>query len=107
MIRYFLYYLAIINTVSFLLFGIDKRRAEYNGKLEKARRRRSPQPPKQPKQRIPEKTLLVVAAIGGSIGAILGMWLFRHKTKHLYFVYGLPGMLLLQLLIAWVAVRGV
>ena len=41
----------------------------------------------------------------GSIGAMAGMWLLRHKTRHWYFVYGMPVILLLQLLIAWIAVR--
>ncbi len=47
--------------------------------------------------RIPEATLFAIAIIGGSIGCILGMYLFRHKTKHLRFVYGLPLILILQI----------
>ena len=46
--------------------------------------------------RIPEATLFIVAFIGGSIGSILGMYLFRHKTRHLSFVIGLPVILLIQ-----------
>ncbi|MBO6017351.1 MAG: DUF1294 domain-containing protein, partial [Oscillospiraceae bacterium] len=49
----------------------------------------------------------VTAALGGSIGAMAGMWLFRHKTKHKTFVYGMPAILAAQLLIVWVAVRGI
>ena len=105
-IRYFFLYLALINLIGFTMFGVDKRRAVYNGEIEKAKRRRKPEPYRTPKRRIPEKTLFVTAAIGGSIGAMAGMWLFRHKTQHRYFVYGLPGILLLQLLIVWVAVKG-
>lgn len=49
--------------------------------------------------RIPESTLLTAAALGGSIGCILGMYAFRHKTKHLKFTLGLPAILLLQILL--------
>ena len=107
MIRYFFIYLAVVNLVAFGLFGADKKRAVYNGEIEKAKRRRKPEPVRAMKRRIPEKTLLVTAAIGGSLGAMAGMWIFRHKTKHWYFVYGLPAILLLQLLIAWIAVKGI
>ena len=107
MILYFYIYLAVINLAAFFMFGLDKRRARINGELEKARRKRKPQPVGRNKQRIPEKTLFVVAALGGSIGAILGMWIFRHKTRHCYFTVGLPGILILQLLVAWIAVRGI
>ncbi len=84
-----LIWLAGINLLAFLMMASDKRRAK--GK----------------KQRIPEKTLFVTAILGGSIGAMLGMWTFRHKTKHKTFVYGMPAILLVQLLIVWVAVRGI
>ena len=47
--------------------------------------------------RIPEATLFTIACIGGSIGCIIGMYLFRHKTRHWYFVYGLPAILVLQI----------
>ena len=49
--------------------------------------------------RIPESTLFVLALIGGSIGSIVGMHLFRHKTKHWYFLYGMPAILIIQILI--------
>ena len=48
--------------------------------------------------RIPEATLFAIAIIGGSIGCILGMYTFRHKTKHWHFVYGMPFILILQIL---------
>ena len=47
--------------------------------------------------RIPEATLFAIAFIGGSIGCIIGMYLFRHKTRHWYFVYGMPLILILQI----------
>ena len=105
MIRYFFIYLGIINLFAFGLFAVDKKRAVMNGEIEKAKRRRKPEPARGMKRRIPEKTLFVTAAIGGSIGAMAGMWLLRHNTRHWYFVYGMPAILLLQLLIAWIAVR--
>ena len=73
----------------FFLFGVDKRRARQN------------------RWRIPEKTLFVLAALGGSVGAIAGMWVYHHKTRHWYFKYGMPAILLAQLVIVWVAVRGI
>ena len=48
--------------------------------------------------RIPEATLFIIAIIGGSVGSILGMYIFRHKTRHWYFVWGMPAILALQLL---------
>ncbi len=77
-----LYYLIFINLLAFLLMGLDKA---------KARRHR---------WRIPEKTLFLSAIIGGSIGAILGMQIFRHKTKHASFRIGMPCILLVQLALA-------
>ena len=77
-----LYYLAAVNVLAFALMGIDKVKA------------------KRGVWRIPEKVLFLSALIGGSIGAIAGMFVFRHKTKHLSFVLGLPAILLLQLALA-------
>lgn len=74
-------YLLIINAAAFLLMHIDKHRA-----IKKA-------------WRIPESTLLGIAAIGGSLGAIMGMRLFRHKTLHLKFSVGLPFMLAIHILL--------
>ncbi|MBQ6546279.1 MAG: DUF1294 domain-containing protein [Lachnospiraceae bacterium] len=77
-------YLAAVNITAFILYGADKKKA------------------KRGQWRIPEKTLLGIAAIGGSAGAILGMFLFRHKTKHWYFRYGLPAILIVQLVLVYV-----
>ena len=72
-------YLFLINLYAFLLMGIDKRRAIRH------------------KWRISEKNLFLSALLGGSMGSILGMYLFHHKTKHWYFVYGIPIIFLFQL----------
>jgi len=84
-IFYLTLYLLIINLVTFLLFWKDKRRS------------------KRDAWRIPEKTLLIFSAVGGSVGGILGMKVFHHKTKHLQFSMGLPVILLCQVGIAAVA----
>ena len=78
LLRYLLYYLILVNLAAFILMGVDK---------SKARRHR---------WRIPERTLFLSASLGGSVGAIAGMWLFRHKTRHWYFVVGMPAILALQ-----------
>lgn len=78
--RYFLIYLLIINFIGFLAMFLDKQKA------------------KKDKWRIPEKTLFLLAVLGGSLGTTLGMNVFRHKTKHWYFVLGMPLILILQLL---------
>lgn len=75
----FFSYLVLVNLIAFALMGIDKSKA------------------KRGAWRIPEKTLFLSAILGGSIGAILGMQTFRHKTKHWYFQYGMPLILILQL----------
>ena len=72
-------WLVIINLVAFAIFGIDKKRA------------------KKGQWRIPEKTLFLSAILGGSVGAILGMYIFHHKTKHWYFQIGIPAILILQI----------
>ncbi len=72
-------YFAAVNLIGFALMGIDKY---------KARKRAF---------RIPEATLFIIAVIGGSIGSILGMYTFRHKTRHRSFVYGMPFILLVQI----------
>ena len=74
-----LYYLIVINIVTFQVYGIDKWKA------------------KQGSWRISEATLLILAVIGGSIGALLGMRVWHHKTMHKKFKYGLPLILLVQI----------
>ncbi len=76
-----LIYLFIINALAFLLMLIDKEKAKKN------------------RWRIPEKTLMAVALVGGSIGAVMGMKLFHHKTKHSKFAIGLPVILAIQVVI--------
>ena len=76
--RYVLYYLILANLVGLVLMGADK---------SKARRHR---------WRILERVLFLSAILGGSLGATVGMWLFRHKTRHWYFVVGMPAILVLQ-----------
>ena len=83
MTKLIILYLLIINALSFLLMLADKRKARKN------------------LWRIPERTLFTAALFGGSIGSILGMYLFRHKTKHWYFVIGMPAILLGQLALLW------
>ena len=91
MLAFFLGYLFLINALAFLLMLADKRKAQK--KL----------------WRIPEATLMTTAAMGGSIGALAGMYTFRHKTRKPKFYIGIPVILALQifaavgLLIAWFA----
>ena len=83
MTSYFLYgiliYLAAINIVAFFLYGIDKWKAKRN------------------KWRVTEARLLWIAVAGGSIGALLGMKVWHHKTQHAKFRFGLPAILILQI----------
>lgn len=76
-------YLILINLIAFTLMGVDKSRARRH------------------KWRIPEKTLFLSAILGGSIGAIAGMQVFRHKTKHWYFVVGMPCILIAEALLGY------
>ncbi len=83
-----LLYLIIINALGFSLMLADKHRA----------RKRL--------WRIPERTLMTVAALGGSLGSLAGMYLARHKTRHLKFVLGIPALLLVHIfLILWLLSR--
>lgn len=87
LLQYIPIYFAAINLVTFFVYGIDKYRA------------------KRGAWRIPEKTLFLMPILGGSIGAIAGMKFFHHKTKHWYFRYGLPLILLAQVALAvWLGV---
>lgn len=81
-------WLAVINLVTFAIYGIDKAKA------------------KRGAWRVPEKTLFLLPLLGGSLGALLGMRVFHHKTKHWYFVWGIPLILLAQIALAvWLYVK--
>ena len=74
-------YVVIANTIAFLMYGVDK----WNAKHEL--------------RRIPEKTLLGIAAVGGSVGAYVGMQLFRHKTRKPKFYIGVPAIFFVQVVV--------
>ena len=79
---YLAYYLLAINAVAFIVYGIDKYKA------------------KKTKWRISEATLLLMAVIGGSIGAWVGMRIWHHKTMHKKFKYGIPVIIIFQVALA-------
>ena len=89
-----LYYLIFINVVTFLVYGIDKWRST-SGRLLSTGRKKA----KQGSWRISEATLLILAVIGGSIGALLGMKIWHHKTMHKKFKFGLPLILIIQIIL--------
>jgi uncharacterized membrane protein YsdA (DUF1294 family) len=79
------FYLVILNVLTFLLYGIDKWKA------------------KRSRWRIPESALLGMAAVGGSVGAWLGMRIWHHKTQHKKFRYGVPAILVAQIvMLVWI-----
>lgn len=77
--KYIAIYLLLVNAAAFLLMLIDKRKAIHG------------------RWRISEKTLFLFAALGGSIGVLVGMYLVRHKTRHISFTVGIPIILLVQI----------
>ena len=80
--------LLVMNLLAFALMGIDKMKA------------------KRGSWRIPEKTLFLVTALFGGLGGTLGMRVFRHKTKHWYFKFGFPALLVVQIvLLAWLLTK--
>lgn len=81
-----IYYLAAINVTAFILYGLDKLWA------------------KKGRWRVPERSLILIAAAGGSIGAIAAMKVWHHKTKHNKFRLGLPAILLAQIALIYFAV---
>ena len=85
--RLLILYLLIMNAAGAISMLADKHRA------------------KKKLWRIPEATLLAIAALGGSVGSLMGMYAFRHKTKHVKFTLGIPGILIAQLVLAWVLFR--
>ena len=80
MIKYYLVFLGVMSLIAFISYGADKRKS------------------KKQKWRTPEKILLSLGFFGGAIGAIFGMKAFRHKTKHWYFKYGMPAILIIQII---------
>lgn len=86
-IKLFVYYFIIINIISFVTMYIDKERARTH------------------KWRIPEGRLFLFATVFGSIGVLAGMRVFRHKTKHMKFVIGIPCILIIQIIIAYFAAK--
>lgn len=78
-------YLILINVLTFVVYGVDKWKARHY------------------RWRISEITLLLLAVVGGSVGAILAIWLLRHKTQHPLFTWGVPGILAVQLLLVWLS----
>lgn len=87
--KYILWYLLLINAAAFLLMLSDKRRAKKN------------------RWRIRESTLILSAALGGSLGALAGMYTFRHKTKHIKFTAGIPAILIAQILLVMYILFGI
>lgn len=82
MTKLILIYLLVINLIGFGLMGADKQKA------------------RKQKWRTPEKTFFLVTLFGGGIGTWAGMYVFRHKTKHLKFVFGIPAILIAEILAA-------
>ena len=83
MSRPWLLWFAALNVLNFFLMGWDKRQA------------------RRGKWRTREGWFFLAALLGGALGGILGMYVFHHKTRHWYFKWGLPAMLLLQLGLLW------
>ena len=81
-------YIVVINVIGFALMGIDKAKA----------RKRA--------WRIPEATLFLIALVGGSLGTTVGMRVLRHKTLHWYFVFGMPAILIVQILLILFVIYG-
>lgn len=80
-------YLTAVNLAGFAVMGIDKQKAIRH------------------LWRIRESTLFLIALIGGSLGSIIGMRVFHHKTRHWYFVYGMPAILILQVILVVLVLR--
>ncbi|WP_294188205.1 DUF1294 domain-containing protein [uncultured Clostridium sp.] len=77
------YYLLLINVIAFIIIYIDKQKAIKH------------------KWRIKESTLFLISIIGGSLGTLIGMYTFRHKTKHIKFTLGIPFILIVQILLIY------
>ena len=79
MLKWLAFWVLFWSILDFILMGVDKWKAKHD------------------RWRVPEKTFFLVAVLGGSLGAILGMYAFHHKTRHWYFKWGLPAILLAQI----------
>ena len=85
----FWYFLAAVNVIAFVLMGVDKLKAKLH------------------KRRIPEKVLFLFAIIFGGVGGTLGMYAFRHKTKHWYFAVFFPALAIVQIaVVVWMVSNG-
>ncbi|SET44171.1 Uncharacterized membrane protein YsdA, DUF1294 family [Oceanobacillus limi] len=80
-LQMFFPYILVVNIVGFLFMGLDKRKA------------------KKQEWRLPERTLWGIAILGGAVGSLIGMRIFRHKTRHKAFVVGMPLLIILHLLV--------
>ncbi len=87
--KYITYYLIIINIISFILFAIDKFLAI------------------KQKRRVRNSTLLGLSILGGSIGSIFGMYTFRHKTQRWYYKYGIPFIIIIQIVLIYIANKNI
>lgn len=87
--KYINYYLIIINIISFILFALDKFLA------------------KKQKRRVRNSTLLSLSILGGSIGSILGMYTFRHKTQTWYYKYGIPFIIIVQITLIYITNKNI
>lgn len=87
--KIFAVYIVLINLIGFAMMMIDKNRAIKH------------------RWRIPEKVFFIISALGGSLGSWMGMYTFRHKTRHWYFVIGIPSILIVQLAIGYFIVTKV
>ena len=86
MLRFLILYFFLMNIVTFVTFWIDKNLAQNN------------------KSRVSESTLVLMSALGGAAGGLAAMYLFRHKTRHAKFFLGLPAMLLIHIIIAFLII---
>ena len=86
--KFLVLYLLVINGFAFVAYALDKWKARHY------------------RRRIPEVTLLLLAVVGGSVGALMAIWLFRHKTRHPQFSYGVPAILAIQLGLVWLCACG-
>ena len=85
--KFTILYVLAVNVFALIFMGLDKKHARSHG------------------IRFPEKLLFLVAAIGGSIGIYMGMWIFTHKTRKKLFLYGIPLIFAVQLIIVLIAIN--